>query len=106
LLVHEDQRLQTPRRPYAQTPPPSDAARALLSPAAVTRSRPASRQRPLPNLPDPYEGLLTAAEAAALFDVTERTLRNWRWAGVLEPVRGPKARIFYRLEDLLRLLGQ
>jgi DNA-binding transcriptional MerR regulator len=47
--------------------------------------------------------LVTSQQAAELFDVTTRTIRNWRRDGLLEPVTRPKGRVFYRLKDLLRL---
>lgn len=97
-----------PKRPTRPHPPLSAAARALLDPAGTTRPHLARQPRAPPpqDLPDPYAGLVTARQAAELHGVTERTLRNWRRAGLLEVVRGPQARIFYRLEDLLRLIGR
>jgi hypothetical protein len=97
-----------PKRPACPHPPLSEAARALLAPVGAARPRRVRQPRAPPpqDLPDPYAGLLTSRQAAELHGVTERTLRNWRRAGLLEVVRGPRARIFYRLEDLLRLLGR
>ena len=101
---------QHPVRPHPQspreTPILSDAARSLLaSPDPTRRSKAQPPRMPSQQkLPDPLAGLLTPREAAELHRVTTRTLRNWRRAGVLELVRGPTGRIFYRLEDLLRLM--
>jgi hypothetical protein len=87
-----------------QPRPLSDDVRALLLPPGSGRSRRRASQRaPPPELPDPYEGLVTPRQAAELFNVTTRTIRNWRKDGLLEPVLRPRARVFYRLEDLLRL---
>jgi len=92
--------------PKTQARPLSEAVRALPSPAGpARRSRPsASPSVRRPDLPDPFEGLVTPQEAAELFAVTKRTIRNWRRDGVIAPVRGPKRRIYYRLEDLLGLI--
>ncbi len=86
--------------------PLSDDVRALLLPPGSGRSRRRASQRaPPPELPDPFEGLVTPQQAAELFDVTTRTIRNWRKDGLLEPVLRPRGRVFYRLEDLLRLFS-
>ena len=40
-----------------------------------------------------------------MYGVTKRTIRNWRRRGIIGPVKGPGGRILYRLDDLLRLVG-
>lgn len=103
---------QHPVRPHPQsprdTPLLSDAARSLLAPSGPTRRSKAHppRASPRQRIPDPYDDLVTPRQAAELHRGTDRTLRNWRRADLLEPVRGPTGRIFYRLEDLLRLIGR
>jgi hypothetical protein len=87
-----------------QARPLSDDVRALLLPSGSGRPRRQASQRAPPQaLPDPFEGLVTPQQAAELFDVTTRTIRNWRKDGLLKPVLRPRGRIFYRLEDLLQL---
>lgn len=88
-----------------QAPPLSEAARTLLAAAGPARRSRGAAAQPAhpPNLPDPFEGLVTPQQAAELFDVTTRTIRNWRKDGLLEPVLRPRGRVFYRLEELLRL---
>ena len=46
--------------------------------------------------------LLPAAEVARLFGVTVRTLRNWRRAGLLRPVR-IRGRVYFAIAELERL---
>lgn len=98
-----------PERPTSPSgtpsPPLSDAVRALLTPNpdGRRRSKPPATKRHT-DLPDPREGLLTPQEAADLHGVTTRTVYNWRQDGLIKPVHGPRGRIFYRLEDLLRLM--
>jgi hypothetical protein len=84
----------------------SEAVCALLLPSSTNpRSRrltlPPSRQS---DLPDPFEGLVTTQQAANLFDVTDRTIRNWRRAGLIEPAVILRGRVFYALDDLMRVV--
>lgn len=50
--------------------------------------------------------LMTACEVADLFQVTQRTLRNWRARGLLTPIRLTARTIFYRRKDVLFILGE
>lgn len=63
----------------------------------------ASEHRPGPLGVPPEHRLLTAAEAAAYFQVTERTVEAWR-AKRLLPFRKVGRTIRYKLADLLQAL--
>jgi DNA-binding transcriptional MerR regulator len=47
---------------------------------------------------------LPAAEVARLFGVTVRTVRNWRRAGLLRPVR-IRGRVYFSVEEIELLTG-
>jgi len=47
--------------------------------------------------------LLTKTETAELFDVTVKTLDNWRDAGVLKPVKVGR-RVYYTAETINEVL--
>ena len=53
---------------------------------------------------DPDERLMTAAEVAAFFRRSERTIRDWDRAGVLRP-RKIQGRKFYLWTDVARVAG-
>jgi Helix-turn-helix domain len=101
------ERRASPQHGGGQTQPLSEAARALLT-SSVRSSLPrrsASAQPDHgPNLPNVFERLITPQQAAELFAVTKRTIRNWRREGLIEPVVMPRGRVFYRLDDLLQLV--
>nr|WP_294564864.1 helix-turn-helix domain-containing protein [uncultured Rhodopila sp.] len=95
-----------PQSLRGQPHPLSEDVRALLSAVSARPRR--ARSPPDPQgqtLPDPFEGLVTQQQAADLYGVTKRTIRNWQRDGIIEAVKGPKGRVFYRLDDLLRLIG-
>lgn len=48
------------------------------------------------------DGMISAAKAAFLLDVTLRTLSNWEKAGILKPVRRRKRR-YFRISDVMAL---
>jgi excisionase family DNA binding protein len=52
-----------------------------------------------PSLP----ALLSARQVAAIFDRSERTVRNWIRAGHLRPVRVGRS-VFFRADDVAALL--
>lgn len=92
---------------HEQAQPISEIVRALLEPPRTSRCArgpPEQLSRRL-DLPDLYEGLVTPQQAAELFDVTQRTIRNWQRAGKITPVR-VGGRVFYRLGELLGLVGR
>lgn len=53
---------------------------------------------------DPDERLMTAAEVAAFFRRSERTVRAWDRSGVLRP-RKVRGRKFYLWSDVARVVG-
>jgi hypothetical protein len=56
------------------------------------------------DLPDLFDGSVIPQQAADLSMVTKRTIRDWRRAGLIEPVTMPSGRAFYRLDDLFPLV--
>lgn len=71
---------------------------------AFGSTRPAETDTPAqPTGPDMPE-LLTTRQVAAFFQVSERTIRDWRAKGLLKPYRITLRTVLYRKESILSVL--
>lgn len=59
-----------------------------------------------PYIPDHPSGLMTAAEVAAVFRVSARTVSRWERSGRLISIRTPSGRRRYRIAEVRALVAE